>query len=48
MAKPIKDTPILKGEDLERFIWNMEHPRLITDEEKMEMRLAHDSFEHSY
>ena len=48
MAKPIKDTPILKGEDLERFIWNMEHPSPISEEEKVEMRLAHESFEHCY
>ncbi|MBR1465806.1 MAG: hypothetical protein IJ607_05535 [Bacteroidaceae bacterium] len=26
MARPIKETPILKGEDATRFRWNLEHP----------------------
>ena len=36
MAKPIKDTPVLKGKDAERFRWHMEHPTPISEERRSE------------
>ena len=36
MAKPIKDTPVLRGKDAERFRWHMEHPTPISEERRSE------------
>ena len=36
MAKPIKDTPVLRGKDAERFRWHMEHPTPVSEERKRE------------
>lgn len=40
MARPIKETPILFGEDARRFEERMKHPRRETKEER-ERRLKH-------
>lgn len=40
MARPIKETPILFGEDARRFEERMKHPRRETKEER-EIRLAY-------
>lgn len=34
MARPIKETPVLRGKDAENFLWHMEHPTSIPQEEK--------------
>lgn len=34
MAKPIKETPILYGEDARRFLERMKHPRKETKEQR--------------
>ena len=39
MAKPIKDTPVLRGKDAERFRWHMEHPTPISEERKEKARM---------
>lgn len=36
MARPIKETPILYGEDAKRFLERMKHPRKETPEEREE------------
>lgn len=36
MAKPIKDTPVLRGKDAERFRWHMEHPTPVSEERRSE------------
>lgn len=33
MAKPIKETPVLRGKDAIRFAQAVEHPREVTKEE---------------
>lgn len=33
MARPIKETPTLYGEDARRFAYAVEHPRKVTAEE---------------
>ncbi len=33
MARPIKETPVLKGKDVERFKYNLEHPTPVSAEE---------------
>lgn len=40
MARPIKETPILYGEDARRFLERMKNPPKETKEER-ERRLAH-------
>lgn len=40
MARPIKETPILYGEDARRFMERMKNPPKATKEER-ERRLAH-------
>lgn len=42
MARPIKETPTLYGEDARRFAYAVEHPRKVTAEE---MRRMKESFE---
>lgn len=38
MATPIRDTPVLYGEDARRFIENMNNPKKIAPERLKEMR----------
>ena len=42
MAKPIKDTPVLKGEDARRFRWHLEHPSPVSKEDKERARKAYE------
>lgn len=44
MARLIKETPVLEGQDLERFIWHMEHPTVATEAEKERGRAAYELF----
>ena len=44
MARLIKETPVLEGQDLERFIWHMEHPTFATEAEKKRGREAYELF----
>ena len=48
MAKPIKDTPILEGRDIENFLWHMDHPTPMSESDKQLMREAHSMFKHCY
>ncbi len=41
MARPIKETPTLYGEDALRFAQAVEHPRLATPKELAEMEASH-------
>lgn len=41
MARPIKDTPVLKGEDARRFVELMETPRPETAEQKARRKAAY-------
>ena len=34
MARPIAETPILYGEDAERFMYNMHHVKKVSQEER--------------
>lgn len=38
MARPIKETPILKGEDATRFRWHLEHPAPSSENRKKRAR----------
>lgn len=38
MARPIRETPILFGEDARRFEEKMKHPRKVTKEERERRR----------
>jgi hypothetical protein len=44
MANPIKETPILYGEDARRFAERIENPIPITPERVAEMKRNHESF----
>lgn len=44
MARLIKETPVLEGQDLERFIWHMEHPAIATETEKERGRTSYELF----
>ena len=44
MARLIKETPALEGQDLERFIWHMEHPSIATETEKERGRTSYELF----
>lgn len=35
MARPIKETPILKGKDAENFLWHIDHPMPVSEEERV-------------
>lgn len=35
MARPIKETPILRGKDAEDFLWHLDHPTPISNDEKV-------------
>lgn len=41
MARPIKETPTLYGEDARRFAYAVEHPQPISKEELERMEAAH-------
>ena len=43
MARPIKETPILFGDDARRFEERMKNPPKISDERKAEMKKAFDT-----
>ena len=43
MARPIKETPILYGEDARRFEARMKEHRHISSEKKAEMRAAYEA-----
>ncbi len=43
MARPIKETPILYGNDARRFLARMKERRRISPEERAEMRAAYDA-----
>jgi hypothetical protein len=44
MARPIKETPVLKGKDAERFRYNMEHPTPVSAEEVDKARQTYERF----
>ncbi len=44
MARPIKDTPILRGRDAERFIERMSRVGKASDKEIEEARKAYEAF----
>jgi hypothetical protein len=44
MARPIKETPTLYGEDARRFAYAVEHPRKVSAEEMQKMEDAYQWF----
>ena len=42
MARPIAETPILYGEDAERFLYNMQHVRPVSKEKRERMQKAYE------
>ncbi|MDR0830447.1 MAG: hypothetical protein LBN95_10120 [Prevotellaceae bacterium] len=42
MARPIKDTPVLEGEDARRFTKAMENVQPLSAERRMEYRQAYE------
>lgn len=44
MARPIKETPVLKGRDAELFIQQMEDVKRASDAEIAEARKAYEAF----
>ena len=42
MARPIAETPILYGEDAERFLYNMQHVRPVSKEKRERMQNAYE------
>ena len=44
MARPIKETPVLKGKDAERFRYNMEHPTPVSADEVTRARETYERF----
>ena len=42
MARPIAETPILFGEDAERFLYNMEHVEPLSEEIQENSRHAYE------
>ena len=47
MARPIKETPILYGEDARRFEARMKERRRISPEERAEMKATYEALKHS-
>jgi hypothetical protein len=43
MARPIRETPVLSGKDLENFLWNMEHPIHASQDEIDESRKIYEA-----
>jgi hypothetical protein len=44
MARPIKETPVLKGKDVEHFKYNLEHPTPVSAEEVTKARETYEKF----
>lgn len=44
MARPIKETPILKGKDASRFAERIANPAPVSQSEKDEARAAYEAF----
>ena len=44
MARPIKETPVLKGKDAVHFIYNLEHPTPVSSEEVTKARETYERF----
>ena len=44
MARPIKETPVLKGKDVERFKSYLEHPTPVSAEEVTKARETYEKF----
>jgi hypothetical protein len=44
MANPIKETPVLYGEDARRFAERMANPKMISKEKMEEMERDYESF----
>lgn len=44
MARPIKETPVLKGKDVERFKYHLEHPTPVSAEEVTRARETYEKF----
>ncbi len=44
MARPIKQTPVLKGKDAKRFAERLAHPSPVSQSEKDEARKAYEAF----
>ena len=44
MARPIKASPLLKGKDVERFKYNLEHPTPVSAEEVAKARETNEKF----
>ena len=42
MARPIAETPILYGEEAERFLYNMQHVRPASKEKRERMQKAYE------
>ena len=42
MARPIAETPILFGEDAERFLYNMQHVRSASQDKKDRVKKAYE------
>lgn len=44
MARPIKETPVLRGKDAEKFAMRMAHPAPVSSAEKEAARKAYEAF----
>lgn len=44
MARPIKETPVLKGDDAKRFRDSIEHPTPVSAEEVAKARRTYERF----
>lgn len=44
MARPIKETPVLRGKDAENFARKMANPAPVSKEEKEAARKAYEAF----
>lgn len=44
MARPIKETPVLRGRDAETFARRLENPTPVSKEEKDAARKAYEAF----
>ena len=42
MARPIKETPTLYGEDAKRFAYAVEHPRTATAQEMQQLETSYN------
>lgn len=44
MARPIKETPVLRGKDAERFEERLKHPHPANDKERQAAKEAYEKF----